>query len=697
MDFGRIYYVLRERTQLIAICVLVCILLAGAYLLRAENVFASRAVILVEQQEKRVVNIQNVTQEDLKAVDVMKTVEQCLLTESLMLRVIKANNLANDRRFLPARQKAYTDEELIRALSHVLSVKLRRGTRLMDICVESKSPELARQLAQAFVDEYVREGFDQRLAASRIANEFLLKEESRLKAKLEESDRKLQEYREKNNAVSLIDKQNIIVETLKELNQKMTEASGQRLRAESDLAQFTKLSNRNPRDLLVIPSIADSRGVQEAKSHVAFQETAIAALKQRYRTEHPKYIEAQSQLAQLNADLDKTILKAGDSIAAAHEAAIMNEGKLSEALRAQEKLSFELNKMAIPYNVLVRDVESDREMYQSILTRLKETDITKALEDNPVRIIESARVPDRPIRPKKSVILMLGIALGLASGVVICFILDAVDSSIKTVDEAEHLLNLPVLSAVPKLIKYGTGSRPELPMLEEPYSGTAEAFRSLRSTLALQETTDARITLFTSACPSEGKTFCSINYAISLAQQGHRTLILDADLRKPSIAKIVHADTEKPGVGDFLSGNASLAECLQESGFHGLQIIHAGGLVRNPNELLARENVSRILNACELAMFDRIVIDSAPLLAVGDTLALIGLSGLVCLVIRASVTPARAILRASRILTEAGADQVGTVLNCIQSEGRRGDFYYSYSSGGYGRAGVYGAPDEVTK
>ena len=380
IDLRRLYHLLREKAWLLALCTIVLFLLSGVYLLRTPKIYASRATILVEEQESKVVNIQDVTQDDLKALEVMKTVEQSLTTDTLMLRVAKVNELASNANFLPPLGgQSYSDDELIRTLSDRVKVRVRRGTRLIDITAESRDPVLAKQLAQSFIEEFVRQGYDQRVGVSQEANGFLVQEAERLKVKLEKSEREIQAYRERNNAVSLEDKQNIIVETLKDLNLKLNDARTQRMKLESDFAQYKELANGDPKALLVLASVADSPSVLEAKKRVAEQEAQIAMLMRRYRAEHPRFIQAQSELAQVIADLNKTILKAGESIGAAYEVAVVNEHKLEEALRAQERLSLELNKIAIPYSGLAREVESDRALYASILTRLKETDVTKAL------------------------------------------------------------------------------------------------------------------------------------------------------------------------------------------------------------------------------------------------------------------------------------------------------------------------------
>ena len=679
IDFPRLYHLLREKAWLIALCTIGVFLLAGIYLLRAPKIYASRATIMVEQQESKVVNIQDVTQDDLKALEVMKTVEQSLGTDALMLRVAKVNQLPSNPNFLPPREgQSYSDDELIRALSDSLRIRVRRGTRLIDITAESRAPALARQLAQSVIEEFIRQGYNQRIGVSQEANGFLVQEAERLKVKLEKSERALQAYREHNNAVSLEDKQNIIVETLKDLNLKLNEARSQRMKLESDFAQYKELARGDPKALLVLSIIADSPAVLEAKKRLADEEAQIAMLTRRYRAEHPKFIQAQSELAQVAGDLNKTILKAGESIGAAYEVAGVNERKLEEALRAQEKLSLELNKIAIPYSGLAREVESDRALYQSIVTRLKETDVTKALEKSPIRVVEPARIPAKPVRPHKMLVLLLGLLGGLCTGVSACLLLQAFDRSLKTVDETERSIGWPVVAAVPMLPRLNSlGRERDLPILHDPDSPVAEAFRSLRTVLALKESAGRQVLLCTSAAPGEGKTFCSLNCALALAQQGYRTLLVDADLRRPTIAKTLHLNPHKPGLADYLSGTTTLADLVQEGGIDNLFVLAAGPAIRHPAELFSAAKIERLFNDPFLAGFERVLFDTAPIHAVSDALTLVRHANVVCLVVRAAVTPAKVVQRAADMLVSAGARDLAVVLNALPARNRDSYYYYS--------------------
>ena len=309
------------------------------------------------------------------------------------------------------------------------------------------------------------------------------------------------------------------------------------MKLEADFNQYKLIGDSDPKALLAISSIATSPLVLDARALVNDQSGEIADLSRRYRAEHPKYIQAQSRLAAVAGRFNKTIIRVAGGIQTAYQSALDNEQKLKDALKQQEQASSDLNKVAIPYNVLVHNVEADRDLYQSILTRLKETDITKLIETNPIRLIETPRVTTKPVSPKIPLVLFISVFFGFGSGVGICLLLHSMDTSVRGVEEAEHALNLPVIASVPRLKKTkAAGAWKGMPMISEPYSSTAEAFRSLRTMLELKDITDRQVLLVTSAIPDEGKTFCSTNMAVALAQQGYRTLIIDTDLRNPSVA-----------------------------------------------------------------------------------------------------------------------------------------------------------------
>ena len=230
-------------------------------------------------------------------------------------------------------------------------------------------------------------------------------------------------------------------------------------------------------------------------------------------------------------------------------------------------------------------------------------------------------------------------------------------------------------------------------MIGEPSSLTAEAFRSLRTVLGLHDASGRQLVLFTSAAPAEGKTFCSINCAVALAQQGYRTLLVDADLRRPSVATTFARDPKAPGFTNFLAAETSLAAAIQGTGVVNLSLLTAGTRVSNPAELLSNAKLAGLFLDPALAAFDRVVFDTAPVNPVSDALSLVKHVNLVCLVVHAGKTPAKAALRARGALTAAGAEEVGTVLNRLPRHGGA-DCFYHYTAA-YGSPGVYGATEPL--
>jgi len=683
-DFRHLVRLLKEKAGIIVLSTFVCVGLAAVYLMLAPRIYSSRAVIYVEQRDKNVIDIQAVDPEDLEAMEVMKTVEQSLGTDEMMLRVIKANNLSNVPEFAGTNpNEPATDDMLIKALNNRVSIKVRRGTRLIDIVAKSKDPQLARAIAQSFVDEYLRLDMDQRTGSAAEANGFLLREADQLKANLEVSEHQLQTYREQHNALSLDDTQNIVVDSLKDINVRLGQARADRMKLEADYNQYKLIGDSNPKALLAIPTIATSPLVLQAQRDVDESRGNLADLSRRYRAEHPKYIQAQSQLAQLEDDCNKTILSVAAGMQTAYQSALDNEQKLSDALNQQEQASSDLNKIAIPYTTLQHNVDADRDLYQSVITRLKETDVTKQIEENPIRLIETPRVTTKPVSPKIPLVLFASIFLGVGAGVAISLLLHSMDTSFRSVEEVEQTLGLPVIAAVPKLKKTkAAGEWKGMPMVSEPYSVTAEAFRSLRTVLDLKDETDKQILLMTSAIPDEGKTFCSTNAAAALAQQGYRTLIIDTDMRNPSVAPALHIAPGTPGLTDYLTGVTTLTQSIQKTEVENLSVITAGSGARNPSELLSGDRLARLFADPAIAFYERIVLDTPPVNAVSDALNLVKYATSTCLVVRAGATPAKASQRAHAALVGARVLDAGIILNCVPTME-----YYTYG------ASVYGKPE----
>jgi capsular exopolysaccharide synthesis family protein len=287
-------------------------------------------------------------------------------------------------------------------------------------------------------------------------------------------------------------------------------------------------------------------------------------------------------------------------------------------------------------------------------------------------------------------ILIYSLAMGAVVGFGLVWLLQQLDTTIKSVDHAERLLGLPVLGAVPKnkLVKDG---KSRLFMSEDPQSLCAEAFRSLRASLGLLGREEERkIVLFTSAVPSEGKSFCCVNYAVAHAQQGKRTLVVDFDLRKPSLAETFGVNGDLPGVTDVMLGKEPLDRCVQETRFDNLFLLTAGRMVPNPAELMSGPWAKQLIHEAA-GKYDQVVLDNAPVNAVSDALLIVKEAQTVCLVMHAKKTSSRVVLRALEMLRRAGGRPSGVVLNFLPESAGSGYYYYYSGNKYYGNKGVYGS------
>jgi capsular exopolysaccharide synthesis family protein len=655
---------------------------AIVYLIVTPKVYESQAVVEVEAQLPNVVNFQKINPAEYREPEDLKTVEQAFTSDTLLLRVIKANGLDKDPALAPRKAdgSGYLDSELVQRFRAKVSVTLRHQTRLIDINVRDTDPKRAQQLASSMVKEFVDQSFDEKLNASKTANDFLLQEAERLKAKLRNSEEAVERYREEHpNAVSLEDRQNIIVEKLKELNLQVTRAKAERLRLEADVAAIKEGKARTPEELLLLPSVASLPTVIDLRKQLADKQSKFKAA---------------SQLYGLQQSLNRTLLNAGDMVIKSYQAAKTTEAKLLATLKEQEQMALDLNRMAVPYNDLVREVEADRTLYESILTRMKETDVTKALEENNIRLVQSPLVSAKPVKPNNLKILLVAL---LGSSLVGCGLvlgLDRVDNSIRSIDQAERISGLPVLALLPKSKREDVDR--ESVFATDPASCEAEAFRSLRTTLSLLgREQGGKTVLFTSANPMEGKSYCALNYAVGLAQTGLRTLLIDADLRRKRLSKLILLNLRTPALVSCLFRPAGIVACSRPTGIENLFILGAGGRVPKPAELLASGDFAGMLEEA-LLHFDRIVLDSAPINAVSDTRLIAKDIQSICLVVRAGKTPQRAVLRACSLLAKEMNRPDGIVLNGVPL--RSNDtYYYSDYSEVYADAGPNGSKPSVVR
>jgi capsular exopolysaccharide synthesis family protein len=774
-DFRHFWHALLEKLWIVALCVVGGLVVALAYLAKTPKLYQGHVVLEVDVQDPTPIRSEDPTMR-LRAMfmasqEALRTIEQNLTNRSLLARVVRSEGLAEDGGrallgitgddYAKAKQQAkpstppsvadqlgsqttFTplEDALGGALSRMVKPVIRRGTRLIDVYITNRDPALAQRLAEAVGREYIRYSIERRSFSSQDMLRYLLEEEERLKKNLQKSEAAVAEYKantpdalqlgggtattgSQEGAGRTGSRGGLVEDKLQELSTKLTVAKADRHRIENELQQIDQIGE-NVDALLAIPSIANSVPVNDRRRDVAQLEATVAQLEQRYKDKHPKLIAARAALGEAHDALRRTVLAQPSVLRNLLEQARATERNMESFVGEQEKAAIALNRAAIGYQELARQAETDRALYESVLRQIKETNLTKDVKTNAVSVVEHSPLPSMPVSPQPKKAIMLGLLAGLALGLAFVYASDLLDRSIKTVDQAESLLGLPVLAAVPEIGKADAaetndskaappaGAASYRLVAEAPEGPAAESFRNLRASLALLgPESERKVFLFTSAVPNEGKSFSSANYSLALAQQGHRVLLIDGDLRRPSLHKIFlptsgsNGAEEPAGIVDYLIGAADLESTVRSvyagrldplSGGNGSNIIAAtagelyvltgGRRAPNPAELLSGSSFGRLVEEAS-RMFDRVVIDSAPVLAVSDTLLMTPLVRTVCVVVRSNKTPRNAVQRALGMLTAAGGRPAGIILNRLPRT-RGAGYYYYYASPGYGKGeGAY--------
>jgi capsular exopolysaccharide synthesis family protein len=753
------------------ICVLAGLFLALGNLARTPKLYQAHTVLDVEFEEPSFVPTTDYATRTrsmfLASGEALRTIEQNLTNPTLLARVVRSEGLAQDggRALLgqsvvanksssatertepsPAANKTQNasgitpftplEDGLGRAMGGMVHPAIRRGTRLIDLYVTHGDPAMAQRLVEAVGREYIRNSIERRASSSEDALRYLLEEGERLKRNLQKSEAAVAEYKAKNpDALQLGggtaatgsqggggSRGGLVEDNLQDINTKLSAARADEIRLEGQLQQVDQLGN-NIDALLAVPSISAAPMVSAARSNIIQIEAAITTLALRYKEKHPRMMAAKASLAEAKEKLRQAVLAQRPILRNTLEQTKATEASLQQALQAQQGVAVNLNRTAIGYQELARQAETDRALYESVLRQIKDTNLAKDVKANAVSVLEHSPLPNSPVSPRPAKTIFLGLLGGLAVGLVLVFGIDALDRSIKTVDQAESTLGLPVFAAVPdtdegpvsrlKRRKKAVGTSNYRVVVQTPQSPAAEAFRNLRAALSLLgPEAERKVSLFTSAVPNEGKSFTSANYSLALAQQGYRVLLIDGDLRRPNMHKIFRfpnarnnsEEDNAPGVTDCLVGEADIASAARQIPAGEIQLVDEGIEVTenilaatggqlfvltggrrapNPAEILAGPFFGQLI-AKAATLFDRVVIDSAPILAVSDTLLIMPYVQTVCIVVRAAKTPRTAVHRAITLLAKSGIRPAGLVLNRLR-RGRGVGYYYYYASPGYGK------------
>ncbi len=559
-----------------------------------------------------------------------------------------------------------SDAAFANAIIDRLEVNPNRGTQLVDLGFRAADPAFAARAVNTVADEYVNQNLDVKVASLDRGLEKLSAEVARQQALVQESELKLAEYRERQDAGALADNQNIVVARLTQLNEAVTKARTERIQRESVWKQVQSAGS----DVDTLSVIVQSPFIQTLKTQVTELEREQSRVSERYGDRHPDYRKVQEQLAGAHRQLEAETRKAVQNARSDYENALAQENTLAQALREQQGAASALGRKGVDYTVLQREAESNREIYNMLLQRERELRVIVNGRSNNVRVVDRADVPESPFRPNHRQDWIYALLFGTVLGVGAAFLLDYLDDTIKTPEDITRRLKLRLLGLVPAV----RGDRH--PLLSGPVPHDfGEAFRSLRTSLVSQVQGEGpKLIAVTSAQPLEGKTTTAVNMAMALAVGGSRVLLVDADMRRPSVNKALRLTNDR-GLSQLLAGQARMREVVQTTHDPNLLVITAGRTPANPSELLASERMRALVAGLETGPFDWVVIDTPPVLAVTDAVIVAPLVTAVTFVVGAEMTRWRLAERAVDTILSGNPRLVTAVLNKVDFARNR--YYYS--------------------
>lgn len=692
-------------------------LVAAAVVLSLTPIYRATTAVLIETGRANVVAIDDVYSGVSQNREHVQTQLEIIRSRQVAMRTISRLQLWDHPEFDPRTAQegwvhslkatlgmaqtrspdSWTEAELAAAVYPLFekrrTIELVRLSQLVRVHFESADPELAARVANELARQYIESDLTARFEMTRQASDWLQERLGELREKLTESERRLQTFRD---SAGIIDTRGIaqsgVGQQIADINQRIIEA---RIRLAETETAYRQIRNA-PRDadFSDIPAVLRNPSVGDAKRQQAEADRRFSEVKQRYGFEHPRYIAAQSELASATANLRRQVDSVVTSLTREYEVAQGTIRALETTLSQTRSSVQNLNRKEFELGVLEREVQSNRDVLNVFVNRAKETSAASDLQTTIARIVDPATPPTQAVKPKKTQIVLIALVLATFLGALTALLLEQLDRTLKTTDDVERKLGAPLLTTLPLLKKSDAGRvQSSRLFIEQPQSLFAEAIRTARSGVLLSSIDDTqRVILVTSTLPGEGKSTFAFNLAMAHAKT-QRTLLIDADMRRPTLAKAFDLPPAGKGLSNLVAGSAPEADCLFKPKGSELTLLPAGALPPNPLELLSSKRFAQTLASLK-ERFDIIIIDSPPVELVSDALMISVHATGVIYVAKAFETPTPLIAKGLEHLRRANGSLLGVVLNQFdfeQAHKYHGD-QSGYSQYGYAQYG-YSQPE----
>lgn len=688
------WLLLRKHSKQILGLTFVITLLAALIVFQMTPVYRSTALLLIENTKSKALTLSDLYDiQGSAGQESFNSQVQILNSRPIAEMVIKKLELSKNPDFNPSEQPGWFTsepegtpaeietqlfEDLLRKFSKDLTIEPVLKSQIVKISFDSTDKVLAAQVANAVAEAYIENDLEARSQMTQRANIWLTQRMQGLRKNLEESERVLQQYREQEN---IIDSKGVVLsgsaKQLEEISTNLIAARQRMAEAESAYNQVKDHRGQPIGTMESVPAVLKNAAVQKMKEAESVAARKLNELQSRYTAAHPKVIAAESEYRSAREAVKREVETVVNGITKDYELAKANVAANSRALVQIKEDIQNLTRKEFKLSVLLREAESNKQLYDLFVNRAKETDVASNLQSTAGRIVDPAVVVSIPLKPKKLQVIGIALLLGLLAGVALVFVLDYLDNTMHTIADVERRLGVDILGSV-QILEQGSGKQADAAraFLEDPNSPFAESVRTVRTAVLLSAIDEPhRVVMVTSTVPGEGKTTIATNLAFALGQM-KKVLLIDGDIRRPSLAEAIGGMEGARGLVDYLADEAPLNDCIHKTECPNVFVLSAGKRFNSPLELLSSHRFGETIEKVK-EMFDVVIIDCPPLKPVSDSLVISGYANAVLYVVKADSTPHQLARAAIKRLLNIDAPLLGVVLN--QLDYKKADRYGHYS------------------
>jgi len=720
IDLREYWRIIMRHKFTVFLVAVIAVVGAAIYTSLQTPIYRSSVKIQIDRQSTNIVQYEGAAPEESRwSYDFMETQYELLKSKKLAKRVVEELGLTSSRQFggeekqsffkdlkksvstmfsskdadeteQPEKQAAKGTKGLENQVIGGLSIKPVKNSRIVQISFDSPNPKLAAKVSNTLAESFIAMNLERRFEASSYAKTFLEERIKQVRANLEDSEQKLIIYAGEREIIDFEQKQSGLMEKIRALNSKLVEVETRRMQAQSVYNEMQAGGSYG------FTRIMDNPIIQTHKQNLALLEAEYEESLRIYKPAYPKMVQLKSNIDDLKEEIAGEVSNIQTAVKSDFKAAVREEAMLKASISDLKKQTLEMQSGSTEFQVLKRDVDTNRELYDGLLQRMKEVDVTAGIGTNNISIVDPAEVPKSAYKPNLQKNLMLALVLGLFGGVGLAFLFDHLDDTIKSSADLEKLTGLSVLGIIPEVdVSHESAETIALITFENPTSALSEAYRSLRTALTFSTTSGSpEIVHITSCSAGEGKTTTALSLATTYTHAGANVLLIDADLRNPSLHKELNIPNEV-GLTNYLAGDHKPSQVVQRTRIPKLWALPTGPIPPNPAELLGSGKMLDLVTTAA-KKFDLVILDSPPVLGLADALVLANMAQAVLLVVDAGATRTGSVEGTMQRLRQARANVLGTVLTKY-GQGGSGygyDYHYSYNYYGYGKDDAGDEPKE---